>query len=751
MTYISKPSADGKALPTSIAPVLANSGQMLIDNGYEAVPLHPGDKRPIGDDWQNRPISAERIAETSATHGPIDIGCRTGKLVGVDVDVWEFHPKFREILAAITAVLGSTSLVRWGRKGCLLLYRTDAPMAKRGLELGGDKLAVEVLGVGQQVVLYGVHPDTKMEYSWDGAEDAESWTNGGPDPMSVKLADLPAVTSEKIAEALAAVAKIMGVEVAPDKPHDFAQPTGKRVTREGLRKRLSYIHPSFNGERPECYPAQNPNKPALNYGSDAWVGIGLCLRDGVPTVGEAMTEDEGWDLLQEWSDGRLWLERTSEHLEGLNVPPQGVRARLKGEASKDGRAVTIATIIKYAADGGCPLPPDDEPASEIFKDVDTGEPTKPKTTAPFLHSITDILTWPDPEWLVANFIIARQNICVYGAPKGGKTLLSLDVGLCIAAGLDVFGKFPVKVPGPVVYLSGESHSTVKRRLLAWAQKHGMSHEQFAALPFYYKADVPCTAKGADECKRFIDGIRGQLGGEPVLVGIDTMSRALRGLKENSADDLNQYIGMTEALRDGLKCTVLTVAHSGKDESRGMRGSNAGTAGFDGTFLVWKDEAKGRHGIEGDDLRDMGEFGPLYFRWEPVRVEGMADDVNTGGVLTPVDATEAADLAKDDRYRKRAAVGQALRSVGAVGVLQGKETHILARRMCRDEPPETDLAAHMQWRADLDDIDRMLRNGTRPGKNGRTLFDGYFHKVILPGGSKQTILWAVPETPPLEGV
>ena len=174
------------ALPASLSPILADSGQMLIDNGYEIIPLHPSDKRPIGSDWQKRPITAERIAEAHRTYGAINIGCRTGELVAVDIDVWATHPQFDVIRAAIEGRLGKTPLVRWGRKGCLLLYRNAGePLDKMRLELGlfdapyasqdeaqqkkDRQRAVEILGAPKyQVVLYGVHPLSGNEYDWGG-------------------------------------------------------------------------------------------------------------------------------------------------------------------------------------------------------------------------------------------------------------------------------------------------------------------------------------------------------------------------------------------------------------------------------------------------------------------------------------------------------------------------------------------------------------------------------------------------------
>src|SRR5204863_1115018 len=129
-----------------------------------------------------------------------------------------------------------------------------------------------------------------------------------------------------------------------------------------------------------------------------------------------------------------------------------------------------------------------------------------------------------------------------------------------------------------VYLSGEGHRGMKRRIKAWCQARGVSLEDALKSSFIYNKGVPSTAAGMAECRAFIDKIRETVG-EPVLVIIDTMSRSLGTLNENEASTAAQYLEMTEGLRDRLKCTVLTIAHATNKGTNKVVHDIRGSSGF----------------------------------------------------------------------------------------------------------------------------------------------------------------------------
>jgi hypothetical protein len=130
----------------------------LLHGGF--VPLPLAGKRPIFNNWQ--------FSEPS--HGEVALWPRgnTGILnrnaPAVDIDILDVDVA-NQIEALVVELAGPT-LVRTGlAPKRALLYRTEVPFAKMRtphFPLGH----VEVLCDGQQIVCFGVHPDTGRPYEW---------------------------------------------------------------------------------------------------------------------------------------------------------------------------------------------------------------------------------------------------------------------------------------------------------------------------------------------------------------------------------------------------------------------------------------------------------------------------------------------------------------------------------------------------------------------------------------------------------
>ncbi len=76
---------------------------------------------------------------------------------------------------------------RWPKR--LLLYRTETPFPK--MKAG----QIEILGLGQQFVAFGLHPGTGEPYSWPFGET----------PLEVPLSDLPMIDQTAAAAFLAEI------------------------------------------------------------------------------------------------------------------------------------------------------------------------------------------------------------------------------------------------------------------------------------------------------------------------------------------------------------------------------------------------------------------------------------------------------------------------------------------------------------------------------------------------------------------
>lgn len=349
----------------------------LHENGWEIIGCDG--KAAYGPGWPTRPntidaIAAERAARPRATN----TGTRAGRLAPTDIDlIPPHHVAAMKTLA--DKVLGHTALDRVGAKGLTDYRRNETPIGKitiwglhktlthvdkgKTVPLPGK---VELLGTGQQSVIYGIHPDTGRPYEWPNADLMA-------EPLQTAVSDLPEVTPAMLHE-FAGQAKTLMEELGyrdvtingiqdEERKATRSSTSGKRLSWAGLRARLSYIHPRFDGARPADYPAPSGMRVAnpLPYDGGAWLSLALCLRDGNVPLLDAV--DHNWlDLIEEWSSGALWFERTGERLDLRNrFPQQGIAQRLQGEARNAGNITGVASIISYAADGACPLPPDDEP------------------------------------------------------------------------------------------------------------------------------------------------------------------------------------------------------------------------------------------------------------------------------------------------------------------------------------------------------------------------------------------------------
>jgi hypothetical protein len=168
------------------APRYGDLAARLFDNGYEPLPILPGTKRPAPVRWSSVAIDDAQIADWAAQHSTSGVGLRTGALVAIDIDVED--PDLAHVVSALVEDQLGRTLIRVGRwPRRLLVYRVDEPFPK--LKLG----PVEVLGLGQQFVAFGRHPDTGRAYGWVTGES----------PADVPLADLPLLSRAAVERLLA--------------------------------------------------------------------------------------------------------------------------------------------------------------------------------------------------------------------------------------------------------------------------------------------------------------------------------------------------------------------------------------------------------------------------------------------------------------------------------------------------------------------------------------------------------------------
>ncbi|BAE49162.1 PriCT-2 domain-containing protein [Paramagnetospirillum magneticum] len=251
---------------------MARFGARLVDNGYPAIPIWPGTKKPgrfQAGAWCDYPAWTRHCdrpttlieVETWATWPDAAIGLACGTLVGIDIDVLD--PDIAHRLERLARdMLGDTPLLRIGKAPKrLLVYRADVPFS------GPKRAPLEILAQGRQFVAFAIHPDTGQSYVWP--EDS---------PLTVALDDLPVVTEESVRQWLDAA-----IALLPDdlRPATLVSPSVSMPSTSPQRGTLAAVRSAL---------AHIPNAD-LEY--DSWVRIGMAMKGA---IGE-----DGASLFAAWS------------------------------------------------------------------------------------------------------------------------------------------------------------------------------------------------------------------------------------------------------------------------------------------------------------------------------------------------------------------------------------------------------------------------------------------------------------------
>jgi hypothetical protein len=148
-------------------PPWARLAETVAFNGFSPVPLRPGTKKPRFSKWPRAcyaPPDPTFISALSSRFPTDSLGLACGRiregeevlgwLFVVDCDAEDLAENSR-IAEIVRSTLGETPLIRFGRfPRWSRLYRASGPIrSAKGLNF-------EILGVGRQLVAFGLHPLT---------------------------------------------------------------------------------------------------------------------------------------------------------------------------------------------------------------------------------------------------------------------------------------------------------------------------------------------------------------------------------------------------------------------------------------------------------------------------------------------------------------------------------------------------------------------------------------------------------------
>jgi AAA domain len=259
-----------------------------------------------------------------------------------------------------------------------------------------------------------------------------------------------------------------------------------------------------------------------------------------------------------------------------------------------------------------------------FDDLGPETDAKPKSRKSTLKDLdlANLETANGSTEFVEGVFAADSFSCVYGAPSAGKTFFLLDLALHVACNRPWNG-LGVEQSG-VIYVALEGAGGFSKRLKAWCQHYGVT--DLADLPFHAMVGSFDMRNDKSTTRDIVETAKAKaaLWGKPVrLIVIDTLARAMAGGDENSAQDMGAVVAIADSIRLATGANVCLVHHSGKDDSRGARGSNALLGAVDTEIRVDRDGLsrtatvkKQKDGQEGDSFDfklETVDFG-LVNKW-----------------------------------------------------------------------------------------------------------------------------------------
>jgi hypothetical protein len=183
------------------APTFGEAAPELELRGFEPIPIRPDSKAPAADRWQ----CGGPVAAWLPRHARCGIGLLTRGTPAADDDVR--RPEAAEAVDRLAVVRLGDGPLRIGQAPKRSrLYRTEVPFPKiagRELALPGDEPGdkphkVEMLAEGQQLACFGVHPDTRLPYTWPDTS-----------PLDLERQDLPPITAEAAARFVAEAEELL--------------------------------------------------------------------------------------------------------------------------------------------------------------------------------------------------------------------------------------------------------------------------------------------------------------------------------------------------------------------------------------------------------------------------------------------------------------------------------------------------------------------------------------------------------------
>jgi RecA-family ATPase len=197
-----------------------------------------------------------------------------------------------------------------------------------------------------------------------------------------------------------------------------------------------------------------------------------------------------------------------------------------------------------------------------------------------LQSLEEFVQRPSVSFHVRGIVPTQGIVIAFGPPKGGKTFSIGDLTLHAAHGLPEWHGYKIPRRVRVAYLAGEGTLGLKVRFKAWLDHHDNLDKSGDFLVLPEALSLP------DNCNEVLELLKPF---NPGIVVLDTLNAYFGAGNEDATPDMSAFCCAVRALRDGLKCAIIVIHHTGHGNQGRERGSIVLRASADVLIQVAKDE------------------------------------------------------------------------------------------------------------------------------------------------------------------
>jgi hypothetical protein len=256
---------------------------------------------------------------------------------------------------------------------------------------------------------------------------------------------------------------------------------------------------------------------------------------------------------------------------------------------------------------------------------------------------------PAKDWIVKDVIALGETSSWIAPPGKMKSALLAELAYAVASRRSDWHGFRIKRAGAAVYFALERYALTERRFKAYRTRNNNKNAPVAVVPATIDLMDPRTVEDVVAVIRAVEEGTTE---KVVLVIFDTFAKliAAGGGDEDKAKDQGRVFANIQRLKDKVGCHVALIGHTGKDETRGARGSSAILGDADVMVTIGGDAAvKTAAVIKANDAPE----GPLFSFTSEAHHVGVDDDGDdiTVHVVSPESVSAQPGASRLSRWPK----------------------------------------------------------------------------------------------------